>query len=176
MIGFNVSHSAGWYTFSNLGPLTTTFTRNPACTASDHMALWSFNSRLSTVNIRFDSQCTSTLEYNDCRPIETPASTTIPPAITFTTEEEILAYEKAQIRWRYRHYYYSPGLYCPTGWETMGFIARDASDSFTSSGILSSTTTPTRTLKPNDLAYYLDPASVVQERTRSPADHGCLLS
>lgn len=146
----NTSVSAGWYTFANLGPLTTTFTPAPSCTASNRIVLGYLN---PDVYIEFATQCTSSFNYvTDCIPTTT-TETTVPPTPTFTaTSYE--DYVENRIDWAGFGAYYSPGLYCPSGWTTVGMAARDASSSLTSSGVLVPTETTTTTKYSTDDFYY----------------------
>ncbi|KAL4961597.1 uncharacterized protein BDV14DRAFT_180169 [Aspergillus stella-maris] len=166
--GFNASVNAGWYTFSNLGPLTTTYTPDPKCTASSQMFLGYLNDMPTyggNVYPEWNIQCTTAVNYYDgCVPTSTKPVTTTPPAFTGTSEEEYEDYISAQIDWRGYDAYYSPGLYCPAGWTTIGLIGRDEGDTTTSSGILSPLVSTTQTENPMTKGYYdyEDPASVVK--------------
>ncbi|KAL4861714.1 hypothetical protein BDV12DRAFT_207801 [Aspergillus spectabilis] len=166
--GMNVSVLAGWYTFSNLGPLTTTYTPSPQCSASDKMYIGNINTiGGGNVYLQWAVQCTTELDYySECMPTTTEKSTTTPPEFTGTSYEEFSAWEESQITWDGYGHYYSPGLECPSGWETVGMIGRNAGDSVTSSGILSpaTTTTVTRYTTGSDMYYYKyeDKASVMK--------------
>ncbi|KAL2786959.1 hypothetical protein BJX66DRAFT_328201 [Aspergillus keveii] len=168
MNGLNASVNAGWYTFSNLGPLTTTYTPSAHCTASDQMVLGYLNTMPKyggNVYGEWNVQCTTEISYGaDCMPTTTEASTTTPAAFTGTTEEEYEEYLDAEIEWEGYEVYYSPGLYCPKGWTTIGMIGRDAGDKTTSSGILSPLVSTTQTENPMTSGYYdyEDPASVMK--------------
>ncbi|KAJ0416335.1 hypothetical protein BJY00DRAFT_291779 [Aspergillus carlsbadensis] len=168
MNGMNVSVNAGWYTFSNLGPLTTTYTPSAHCTASDQMLLGYLNTMPTyggNIAPGWNVQCTTEISYwGDCMPTTTEASTTTPPAFTGTTEEEYEEYLDAEIEWEGYEIYYSPGLHCPAGWTTIGMIGRDAGDTTTSSGILSPLVSTTQTENPMTSGYYdyEDPASVMK--------------
>ncbi|KAL4904764.1 hypothetical protein BDW74DRAFT_153468 [Aspergillus multicolor] len=129
MGGMNVSVSGGIYTYSNLGPITTTFTPPPTCTASDQLALATSDSDYGYF-VWYSAQCTATVEYTDCVP-----TTTAEPTQSFLYGDDWYGYGQ----------YYSPGLYCPKGWKTVGMAARDASSVLTSSGLLVPTTTTTTT-------------------------------
>ncbi|RDW72786.1 uncharacterized protein DSM5745_07958 [Aspergillus mulundensis] len=166
--GFNASVSAGWYTFSNLGPLTTTYTPEARCTASSQMFLGYLNDMPTyggNIYPAWNVQCTTEVNYYDgCVPTSTEPVTTKPPAFTGSTIEEYEEYQDAQIDWRGWEVYYSPGLYCPAGWTTIGMIGRDKGDTTTSSGILSPLVSTTQTENPKTSGYYdyEDPASVVK--------------
>lgn len=170
MNGMNASVSAGWYTFTNLGPVTTTFTPGPSCTASNRIGLGYVNPTGGNVVIQYSVQCTSDFNYfSDCIPTTTPtATTTTTPTFTATSYEEYEEYEQSLVDWEGFGAYYSPGLYCPSGWATVGLAARDASSSLTSSGILAPTATTTTTKYSTDDPYYYmfnyeDPASVLKD-------------
>ncbi|KAL4799305.1 hypothetical protein BDV19DRAFT_355569 [Aspergillus venezuelensis] len=166
--GFNASVNAGWYTFTNLGPLTTTYTPEPKCTASSQMFLGYLNDMPTyggNIYPEWNIQCTTAVNYYDgCVPTSTEPVTTTPPAFTGTSEEEYEDYISSQIDWRGYGGYYSPGLYCPSGWTTIGLIGRDGGDITTSSGILSPLVSTTQTENPMTKGYYdyEDPASVVK--------------
>ncbi|CEN61079.1 hypothetical protein ASPCAL07745 [Aspergillus calidoustus] len=168
MNGMNASVNAGWYTFSNLGPLTTTFTPSAHCTASDQMVLGYLNTMPKyggNIYGEWNVQCTTEINYEaDCMPTTTEASTTTPPAFTGTSEEDYEEYLDAEIEWEGYQVYYSPGLHCPKGWTTIGMIGRDAGDKTTSSGILSPLVSTTQTENPMTSGYYdyEDPASVMK--------------
>ncbi|KAJ5119045.1 hypothetical protein N7448_010754 [Penicillium atrosanguineum] len=115
----------GWFTFQNLGPATATFTPAPSCSASDRLQIGVIRSNYAEAN--WNVQC-STTGYEDCLP---PTTTTTAPATTSTGYEEFWGYGA----------YYSPGLNCPSGWETIGLAARDANQTLSYSGIMVPTTT-----------------------------------
>ncbi|KAL2842887.1 hypothetical protein BJY01DRAFT_248843 [Aspergillus pseudoustus] len=165
--GMNVSVLAGWYTFSNFGPLTTTYTPSPQCSATDQMYIGYVNTDVGNLVPQYAVQCTTELAYySECMPTTTEASTTTPPEFTGTSYEEYDEWESSQIEWEGYGEYYSPGLECPAGWATVGMIGRDAGDKVTSSGILSpsKTTTVTRYTTGSDIYYYEyeDKASVMK--------------
>lgn len=143
----NASVSAGWYTFTNLGPLTTTFTPAPSCSASNRIGLGYLQPESGDVVIELLGQCTSQFDYfTGCIPSTTTKSMTTPtPTFTATSYEGIEEYMENMIDWAGGGAYYSPGLYCPSGWTTVGMAARDASSSLTSSGILVPTPSTTTT-------------------------------
>ncbi|RDW63067.1 uncharacterized protein DSM5745_10178 [Aspergillus mulundensis] len=151
MVGMNISVSAGLYTFSNLGPVTTTFTPPPACTASNQLALGSLDTRTG-IYVYLSSQCTATVDFEDCTPTTTSEPT--------TTGEPVYGGGTDWIEYDGYGVYYSPGLYCPKGWKTIGMAARDASSVLTSSGFLvptttsTSTSTSTRTATPTPYSDY----------------------
>ncbi|KAL4882155.1 hypothetical protein BJY04DRAFT_217476 [Aspergillus karnatakaensis] len=168
MNGFNASVNAGWYTFTNLGPLTTTYTPEARCTASSEMYLGALNTMPTyggNVYVNWKVQCTNPGNYyTGCVPTSTELSTAAPPEITDLSIEEFEEYLDNQIDWRGNEKYYSPGLYCPKGWTTIGMIGRDAGDKTTSSGVLSPLVSTTQTENPKTKGYYdyEDPASVVK--------------
>ncbi|CEJ59314.1 hypothetical protein PMG11_07942 [Penicillium brasilianum] len=147
-----ISASDGWWTFTNYAPLTTTYTPAPSCTASDRLGLGYINH--GYVYIEYGVQCTSDVILEDCLPTATATATSFPEPPT-------------DDGWAGIGGYYSPGLYCPSGWETVGVAARDASSSLSSSGILS--TTPVVTMSSSDpMSYYYatatwdDPATLLK--------------
>lgn len=169
MTGLNASVSSGWYTFTNLGPLTTTFTPAPICTASNRIGLGYIHPEDGGAVIVLSAQCTSEFDYvTGCIPSTTTERTVTPtPTFTATSYEDIEEYMESMVDWEGFGAYYSPGLYCPSGWATVGMAARDASSSLTSSGILVPTATTTTTkYSTDDFYYYMmnreDPASVLK--------------
>ncbi|KAL4862726.1 hypothetical protein BDV12DRAFT_39075 [Aspergillus spectabilis] len=166
MNGLNASVSAGWYTFSNLGPLTTTFTPAPTCTSSDQMAIGIITTAANNEYLSLDwqVQCSSSIDSEkECMPATTPApTTTAPPSFDDMTNEELEEYYDSKVYYLGQGSYYSPGVYCPEGWETIGMAGRDASSVLTSSGFLATTPTATttstrtrhRTSTPDAYGYY----------------------
>ena len=107
----------GLWTFENYGPITTTFTPAASCTATDRLSLAAIYGDVTQV--QFQVACpTSTIDW-DCMP---PGTTT---SATWFDEK----------KWIASNGYYSPGLYCPSGWETIGMAARDQK-SLSTSGFL----------------------------------------
>ncbi|KAL3458980.1 hypothetical protein BJX64DRAFT_265552 [Aspergillus heterothallicus] len=165
--GMNVSVLAGWYTFTNLGPLTTTYTPSPQCSASDQMIIGNINPTGGNMYGAWAVQCTTEIEYySECMPTTTEASTTTPPQFTGTSYDDYEEWESSQVSFEGWGYYYSPGIECPSGWETVGMIGRNSGDKVTSSGVLSplTTTTVTRHTTGTDIYYYdyEDKASVMK--------------
>ncbi|KAL3473282.1 hypothetical protein BJX99DRAFT_261470 [Aspergillus californicus] len=166
MNGLNASVSAGWYTFTNLGPLTTTFTPAPTCTSSDQMAIGIITTAANNEYMYLDwqVQCSSSIDSEkECMPTTTPAPTTTAPSFDDMTSEELDEYYDLLVYYRGSGSYYSPGVYCPEGWETIGMAGRDASSVVTSSGFLATTPTtttrtrtrtPYRTSTPGSFGYY----------------------
>jgi hypothetical protein len=70
-------------------------------------------------------------------PPPTTTATLTAPAFTGNSAEDFEEYleSRRQYETPYRAYF-SPGLYCPSGWETIGMAARDTSSALTSSGNL----------------------------------------
>ncbi|KAJ5931101.1 hypothetical protein N7466_006594 [Penicillium verhagenii] len=108
----SVSVNGGW-TFSNIGPMTTTFTPAPTCTNNLFVGGTEVPNSQWPVNCAADS-------FSGCIP---PGMTT---TATATTRNLNLPWEKA---------YFSPGIYCPSGWATMGTAARET-NTISSSGVL----------------------------------------
>lgn len=106
------------YTFNNWGPLTTTFTAPASCATATGNFLIGLNR--TAPFWEFAVQC-STLGYSDCIPTGTASQITLDP-------NPNTLYQQA---------YYSPGLYCPSGWATFGVAERNTDNSLTSSGVLS---------------------------------------
>jgi hypothetical protein len=169
MTGMNASVAAGWYTFSNLGPITTTFTPAPSCTASGRAMIGYLVEHGEYLDLVYNAEPTSKIKFDGCTPSPSPTTTTAPKKpIHFTSEEQYSAFVAHQVDWVNTGVYYSPGLHCPSDWETVGLVARDASSSLSSSGIYVPTTTTTSTdTKTTDHYYYPSieyeyPASVLK--------------
>lgn len=102
---------SGTVTFTNYGPLTTTFTPAPNCTGSDRYRIGrETNGSVSPV---WMLQCSST-DYSGC----------IPPTSTATVWQNPGAIAG----------YHSPGVYCPSGWATVGVASADKGGSIGYSG------------------------------------------
>ncbi|KAJ5975023.1 hypothetical protein N7481_008730 [Penicillium waksmanii] len=166
MTGLNASVSAGWYTFSNLGPITTTFTPAPSCTASGRMMLGYLVDDGNYLNLKYGAEPTLRIKFDGCTPSPSPTTTATPETtIHHLSEAQKSAFAAQYVDWVNRDFYYSPGLHCPSDWETIGLVARDASSSLSSSGIYFATTTTTTDTK-DDYYYYRNdyeyPASVLK--------------
>lgn len=111
----NVSVSDGWWTFQNVGPLTTTFTQPTGC--SSNIGLMSMSQGIPWYD--YSVQCTRDLNID---PACLPSVTATP---TSSVDFDI---------WAGYGSYYSPGLYCPSGWATVGVAARDDNKSLSQSG------------------------------------------
>ncbi|KAJ5371683.1 hypothetical protein N7517_003689 [Penicillium concentricum] len=105
-------------TFNNLGPVTTTFTAAPSCTTAINN--YGIGLSESLPYYLFEAQCTRA-GYNGCYPpgtvSEDPTPDRNPTAIFIES-------------------YYSPGLYCPSGWKTAGVAARHGDKTVSFSGVL----------------------------------------
>jgi hypothetical protein len=115
-----VMQAGGPWTFSNYGPLTTTFTPPPSCTATDRLQLGQVTSDFP--HYFYSVKCSSQTAW-DCVPTGTASSST-----TYDDEKYIGS-----------EGYYSPGLHCPSGWSTIGLATADAHGSVSTSGFLVST-------------------------------------
>jgi hypothetical protein len=107
----------GPFTFSNYGPLTTTFTPPPSCTATDRLQLGRMTSGFP--HFLYSVKCSSQSEW-DCVPTGTASS-----AATFD-----------DLKYVGSAGYYSPGLYCPSGWSTIGSATADEHGAVSTSGYL----------------------------------------
>lgn len=111
------------YTFNNWGPVTTTFTAPASCaTVTDNMRIGLSSSPAFWM---YANQC-STFAYYDCIPTGTAQVTTTYDA----NPADVLDYS-----------YFSPGLDCPAGWNTVGVAARDQDSSLSVEGVLKPTVT-----------------------------------
>jgi len=169
MTGLNASVSAGWYTYTNLGPITTTFTPAPTCTVSEYVGLGYLVSSGDYLMLNYNTEAKLAPSYSGCTPTTTPSVTASPISTGyFTSEEQISAFEAERISWRAYGAYYSPAMYCPSGWSTIGMAGRDASGTLTSSGIYVPTkSTSTVSYPTSDFYYYMfnyeDKASVLKD-------------
>ncbi|KAK5807467.1 hypothetical protein VI817_001725 [Penicillium citrinum] len=112
------------YTFQNNGPLTTTYIPPPRCTDPSRLTLAyraGFREEEEHLPPRgfYNVDCAMT-EYLDCM----PTSTTTP--MTMAEEQSVPI-----------GVYYSPGIHCPSGWETIAQAARDGDNVPTTSGAMS---------------------------------------
>lgn len=124
----------GWWTFSNYGPITTTFTPAPSCTATDRL----------TLAVIYGDETRGQLQVG-C-PTPTSDWDCLPPG---TTTSAAWYDEK---KWIGAAGYYSPGLYCPSGWETIGMAAR-GDKSLSTSGFLSTLV--------DKIPYFEEPATLL---------------
>ncbi|KAJ5727203.1 hypothetical protein N7493_005023 [Penicillium malachiteum] len=114
-------------TFSNLGPLTTTFTAPSSCSTMGETGV-AYRSLPNAMlwNIDCSINPKDPAPSWDCYPEGTAPS----PTATLANPDEILQAS-----------YFSPGLFCPSGWKTVGEAVRDGS-SISSNGAFSYYTTP----------------------------------
>ncbi|KAJ5311884.1 hypothetical protein PENANT_c022G06021 [Penicillium antarcticum] len=126
--------AGGYWTFENYGPITTTFTPAPSCTATDRLSLALIDEYMTQA--QFQVACPTPTSDWDCIP---PGTTT---SATWYDET----------KWVASAGYYSPGLYCPYGWETIGMAARD-DKSLSTSGFL--------TTMEDKIPYYEEPATLL---------------
>ncbi|KAJ5959632.1 uncharacterized protein N7479_006782 [Penicillium vulpinum] len=127
------SVAGGDWTFENYGPITTTFTPAPSCTATDRLSLASID---DYTYAQFQVACPTSTSDWDCMP---PGTTT---SATWYDE----------IKWVGSAGYYSPGLHCPSGWKTIGMAARD-DRSLSTSGFL--------TTSEDKIPYYEEPVTLL---------------
>lgn len=113
------------WTFSNWGPLTTTFTAPTSCaTVTSNVAIG-------------ESSLLPNLIYNvDCAPMY---DWSCAPTGTITSLPKPYTALELNPKAGYLAHYFSPGLYCPSGWATVGIASRDGDKPVDSSGILSPT-------------------------------------
>lgn len=112
----SLSVTAGW-TFTNAGPLTTTFT--PASTCTNNVVVVQTSPEVYLVA---PVDCESYGELSGCTPTGTITTTA-------TSVDPNVPWEAS---------YFSPGVYCPSGWTTIGGAARDADTTMSLSGFLNS--------------------------------------
>jgi hypothetical protein len=109
-------------TLTNLGPLTTTFTQAASCATVASNVVYGFREHPEA--IAYSSDCTFT-PYTDCLPSYdlsrvSPISEAATPALRSIT-------------------YYSPGIYCPSGWSTVGVAAKAGDGLLSTTGIFNPT-------------------------------------
>lgn len=125
------------YTYENWGPVTTTFTPPSSCaTASNKIAVGpSTNSPI----FQYAIQC-ETIGGWECYPSATIETTTTPDL------------SPTQF---FKAHYYSPGLYCPVDWITVGVASWDgdgANDKkLVTEGVLAPTKTPEIVLRDGEV-------------------------
>lgn len=130
------------FTFSNLGPLTTTWTAPASCATSVGDVRIGVAQRPG--QYLYDASC-QTKEYS-CVPTGTSAY----PALATNLNPTNLFQEA----------YFSPGLYCPSGWTTAGLASRKGTASVTWSGLFSpSGAIPTSVA----VSIFNDPANVLMQ-------------
>jgi hypothetical protein len=98
-----------------------------------------FRSSLSAWYIPLTVESTRSMStyYEGCWPTRAPEANLIPPAFTAVTKEDCDNYLDSRRLYETPYgAYFSPGLYCPSLWETVRMAARDTSSPLTSSGIL----------------------------------------
>ncbi|KAJ5729257.1 uncharacterized protein N7483_003765 [Penicillium malachiteum] len=120
-------------TFSNLGPLTTTFTAPSSCSTLGRtgIGLTDF-----PTGIFWDTNCS--IDPSNPEPSWSCFPEGSAPSPTAT---QVSANDYLQVS------YFSPGLYCPSGWKTVGAAVRDG-DSISSNGAFNYYTTPIPTSIP----------------------------
>lgn len=133
------------WTFWNNGPVTTTFTPAPTCLGTDQILLGTIGT--DNPYIMYSVQCDTT-SFANC----VPSATTTP-------------FSSTDVEWASSvGSYYSPGLYCPSGWETVAQAGRDGDKSYTTSGAMSFASkerVPYFDYMPTLLASILQPSETV---------------
>lgn len=146
-----VVNDVSW-TFHNYGPLTATFTPAPSCSDTSHINFGTFDDD-NFVALSYSVQCKTTA-WPDCA----PPSTVTPSPTTFPSDGDEDPWIASVGN------YYSPGLYCPSGWETVGVAGRDGDKAYTTSGAMSYGTShwiPDFDYMPTLLAKNLKPSETV---------------
>ncbi|KAJ5703154.1 hypothetical protein N7488_010702 [Penicillium malachiteum] len=115
------------YTFNNWGPITTTFTPPPSCVTETNNIQIAIKSKPSIID--YASQCSINPAWG-CIPSGTQSD--------YSKTASILDFGIEQV---FETAYYSPGLYCPSGWATVGVAARK-DKTISASGVLSITASP----------------------------------
>lgn len=127
-----VSSTASYFdaTLVNAGPLTTTFTPPPGCTRPPNHGILLIHGN-NTGHWAASCETTPVKAVSQCIPSES-SWVNAPPAAAVTTNYTP----------QYELMYYSPGLVCPSGWETKGVAVVGKDMKTTSSGRAFSTNTP----------------------------------
>ncbi|KAJ5437802.1 uncharacterized protein N7458_008800 [Penicillium daleae] len=139
------------YTFSNWGPLTTTFTAPASCaTATGNYMI---GAKFEVPCFLFQAQC-STDGFFGC-------------VLTGTASvQQTLDRNPSAM---YHPEYFSPGLYCPSGWATEGIAARDANNSLSSVARGCNSTVPEYKFK--EACVNLMPNEYVGKATKTLVEH-----
>ncbi len=140
--------SSGSYTFSNLGPLTTTFSAAASCaTGTDHAAVALVSTPGPEPLLDFSLDC-SVRPLGSCFPSG-------PGVDSFASEVQTNPAAATRIQ------YFSPGLICPSNWATIGTVGRATGiGGYTSTGVFTAPTpAPTQLFNPslNILYNAIDP-------------------
>lgn len=99
--------------FTNLGPLTTTYTAPLSCeTVNTNRVI--FVDKSMDLWVEGKPECYGYWTAGDCIPSGTDIDNWVEVARTATTKKNAGAY-----------WYHSPGIACPQGWTTVGMIAKD---------------------------------------------------
>lgn len=112
------------YTFSNWGPLTTTYTPPASCQTTGPWGVYIAPSSLPSVPVA-QATCAPDTDFYSCRP--TGTITNLPTGNAYYNNP----------RGVYTQQYYSPGLYCPSGWHEVGAASRDGNKPVDSTGFFS---------------------------------------
>lgn len=138
-------------TYSNWGPLTTTFTPAPSCTAKPQNVILGI---ASEPGIEFASVSCQSPDLAGCLP--TGSHTTTPAPTSTRGLNPIDVYQAS---------YFSPGIHCPAGWDTVGVASRKGNASVASDGAFRFSTSLPKTIwdatnigPANGLMQILDPS------------------
>ena len=138
-------------TYSNWGPLTTTFTPAPGCTDKPQNVILGASSNPGTEVMSVSCQSP---DLAGCLPT---GSHTTTPAPTSTGGINPTDFYQAS--------YFSPGIHCPAGWDTVGVASRKGNASVTSDGAFRYSTSLPKTIygaqnigPANGLLQILDPS------------------
>jgi hypothetical protein len=124
----------GIWTFENYGPITTTFTPAPSCTATDRLSLAMIYDDMT--DMRYQVACPTSTSDWDC----------VPPGTTTS------ASRFDETKWIASNGYYSPGLFCPSDWKTVGMAAQ-GDKSLSTSGFLGTSV--------EKIPYWEEPATLL---------------
>ena len=114
----------------NFGALTTTFTQAPSCATVASNVMLAMKSDHAA--FPYIADCTYT-HYTDCLPSYDPSRVSSLSTAVNAPSGALM--------------YYSPGIYCPRGWSTVGVAVREGDGSLSTTGIFNPTSLLSTTLR-----------------------------
>lgn len=133
---------AGW-TVTNIGPLTTTYTAPPSCSTDFSYV------QIGQTWTDSDTNATSVVPVGiSCGQPYPTVGSCLPSGAKLDEDYSSIGTDAVQTG--YTLGYYSPGLACPSGWDTVGVATKTEGGSITSSGIGFASPSP---LDEADLSY-----------------------
>lgn len=125
-------------TYSNFGPVTTTFTAPASCASDSNIIKIGPSNTGNSPSFKYALQCETFGGWECVPPVTIETSTTLEtnPTVFFQA------------------HYYSPGLYCPADWVTVGVASHD-DKTLVTSGVLATTTRSTGIYLDRDRELFL---------------------